>query len=184
VKIRVLAQDAIEYFPALPPHSRVAAARATPMLLCCAKLDDAGADLASPTARATRRFRAAISSAKTKSVCGSGQQHLGARTSHFLAAPFEFRRGPFWNIRFGRAAICGGKDVMAHFVFGTVVIAALSVPFVAMSYNEASAQERATCSQARSHCGTQRVCQRRYEACMETGCWKVTLVRRCGYEKR
>jgi hypothetical protein len=28
------------------------------------------------------------------------------------------------------------------------------------------------------------VCQRRYEACMETGCWTVTLVKRCGYEKR
>jgi hypothetical protein len=53
-----------------------------------------------------------------------------------------------------------------------------------MSYDEALAQERATCSQARAHCGTQRVCQRRYEACMETGCWTVTLVRRCGYERR
>lgn len=75
-------------------------------------------------------------------------------------------------------------DVMARLLFGTILVAVLSVPFVAMSYNEASAQERATCSQARAHCGTQRVCQRRYEACMETGCWTVTLVRRCGYEKR
>jgi hypothetical protein len=73
---------------------------------------------------------------------------------------------------------------MARLLFGTVLVTVLSAPFVAMSYNEASAQERATCSQARAHCGTQRVCQRRYEACMETGCWTVTLVRRCGYEKR
>src|SRR5262245_46885536 len=32
----------------------------------------------------------------------------------------------------------------------------------AISYSEAPAQQRATCSQARSQCGTQRVCQRRY----------------------
>ena len=75
-------------------------------------------------------------------------------------------------------------DVMARLVFAIIVVAVLNVPFVAVSYNESSAQERATCSQARAHCGTQRVCQRRYEACMETGCWTVTLVRRCGYEKR
>jgi hypothetical protein len=66
------------------------------------------------------------------------------------------------------------------FVFGTVLAATLSVPFVAISYNEASAQERATCSQARSHCGRQRICQKRYEACMQTGCW---IVKRCGYQK-
>jgi hypothetical protein len=72
---------------------------------------------------------------------------------------------------------------MAHCVFGAV-LAMLSVPFVAIFYNEASAQQRATCSQARLHCGTQRVCQRRYEACMRTGCWTVVLVKRCGYEKR
>jgi len=73
---------------------------------------------------------------------------------------------------------------MARLLFGIVVVTALSLPFVAMSENAASAQERATCSQARALCGTQRVCQKRYEACMETGCWTVTLVRRCGYEKR
>jgi len=73
---------------------------------------------------------------------------------------------------------------MARLLFGTALVAALGVVFVAMSRNEAPAQERATCSQARAHCGTQRVCQRRYEACMETGCWTVTLVKRCGYEKR
>ena len=73
---------------------------------------------------------------------------------------------------------------MARLLFAIVLVAALGVPFAAMFQNEASAQERATCSQARAHCGTQRVCQRRYEACMETGCWTVTLVRRCGYEKR
>ena len=73
---------------------------------------------------------------------------------------------------------------MARLLFGTVLVAALGLPFVAMFQSEAWAQERATCSQARAHCGTQRVCQRRYEACMETGCWTVTVVRRCGYEKR
>jgi hypothetical protein len=72
---------------------------------------------------------------------------------------------------------------MVHFVFRTVLAAMLNVPFIAISYSEASAQQRATCSQARPHCGTQRVCQRRYDACMETGCWTVGLVKRCGYEK-
>ena len=101
----------------------------------------------------------------------------------FQRLGFDFRRGPFWNIRFCAHRHLWG-DVMARLLFGTILVAVLSVPFVALSYNQASAQERATCSQARAHCGTQRVCQRRYEACMETGCWTVTLVRRCGYEKR
>jgi hypothetical protein len=72
---------------------------------------------------------------------------------------------------------------MAHFVFRTVLATMLSVPFAAISYSEASAQQRATCSQARSSCGKQPVCQRRYDACIETGCWVVGLVKRCGYEK-
>ena len=56
---------------------------------------------------------------------------------------------------------------MPHFVFRPLLIAMLSVPIVTISY-EALAQQRATCSQARSLCGKQPVCQRRYEACMET----------------
>jgi hypothetical protein len=71
---------------------------------------------------------------------------------------------------------------MTYLVFGGVLAAMLSLPFVAISSNDASAQQRATCSQARSLCGKQPVCQRRYEACMETGCWTVGLVKRCGYE--
>lgn len=43
-------------------------------------------------------------------------------------------------------------------------------------------QQRATCSQARSVCGEQPVCQRRYEVCMETSCWTVGLAKRCGYQ--
>jgi hypothetical protein len=71
---------------------------------------------------------------------------------------------------------------MTYLVFGGVLAAMLSLPFVAISSNDASAQQRATCSQERSLCGKQPVCQRRYEACMETGCWTVGLVKRCGYE--
>ena len=74
-------------------------------------------------------------------------------------------------------------SAMAHLIFRTVLAAMLSVPFAAISFNEAPAQQRASCSQARSLCGKQPVCQRRYEACMETGCWTVELVKRCGYEK-
>jgi hypothetical protein len=73
---------------------------------------------------------------------------------------------------------------MAHFAFVTVLVVMLSVPFVAISYDDASAQERESCSQARSHCGTQPVCQRRYESCMQTGCWTVGLVKRCGYQQQ
>src|SRR5262249_51165857 len=72
------------------------------------------------------------------------------------------------------------REFMAHFVFPAVAVI-LSVPFVAISYNAAAAQERGTCSQARSQCGTQPVCQRRYQACMETGCWTVGPLKRCGY---
>jgi hypothetical protein len=76
------------------------------------------------------------------------------------------------------------NDIMARFVFATALAAVLGVPLLAMSYGGASAQERATCSQARAQCGTQRVCQRRFDSCMQTGCWTVVMVKRCGYEKR
>jgi hypothetical protein len=73
---------------------------------------------------------------------------------------------------------------MAHFVFGTALAVILSVPFVAISYNAAAARERGTCSQAQSQCGSQRVCQRRYQACIETGCWTVGPLKRCGYQQQ
>ena len=76
------------------------------------------------------------------------------------------------------------NDIMARFVFATALAAVLGMPLLAMSYGGASAQERATCSQARAQCGTQRVCQRRFDSCMQTGCWTVVMVKRCGYEKR
>ena len=71
------------------------------------------------------------------------------------------------------------KEVMTRLIFSAVLVATVG----AMSSNEASTQQRATCSQARLHCGTQRVCQRRCDACIETGCWTVGLIKRCGYEK-
>jgi hypothetical protein len=111
----------------------------------------------------------------------SGVTFLPEAAGYFQCVLSNFAGARFWNIRFVHRFV---GDVMARLLFGIIVVAVLNVPFVAVSYNESSAQERATCSQARAHCGTQRVCQRRYEACMETGCWTVTLVRRCGYEKR
>jgi hypothetical protein len=75
-------------------------------------------------------------------------------------------------------------EIMARVVVAIVLAAVLGVPLLALSYSMASAQQRATCSQARALCGTQRVCQKRFENCMETGCWTVVLVKRCGYEKR
>jgi hypothetical protein len=38
---------------------------------------------------------------------------------------------------------------MTRLIFGAVLVATVGVPFIAMSSNEASAQQRATCSQAR-----------------------------------
>jgi hypothetical protein len=72
---------------------------------------------------------------------------------------------------------------MARFALGTVLVIMLSVLFVA-TFNEASAQGRESCSQARSHCGTQPVCQRRFDNCMQTGCWTVGPVKRCGYQQQ
>jgi hypothetical protein len=70
---------------------------------------------------------------------------------------------------------------MARFVVVPVLAA---IAFLTLAWGAAGAQERATCSQARAHCGTQRVCQRRFDNCMQTGCWTVVMVKRCGYEKR
>jgi len=77
------------------------------------------------------------------------------------------------------------EKIMTHLVLGTALAAMLSLPLVTISYNNAAeAEERATCSQARSACGKQRACQKRYETCMRTGCWATLLVHRCGYVKR
>ena len=67
---------------------------------------------------------------------------------------------------------------MAHGVFRTVLAIMFSLPLIAIAYSEAPAQERTTCSQARSSCGKQPVCQRRYDACIETGCWTVGLCKK------
>jgi ABC transporter substrate binding protein len=67
---------------------------------------------------------------------------------------------------------------MAHGVFRTVLAIMFSLPLVAIAYSEAPAQGRTTCSQARSSCGKQPVCQRRYDACIETGCWTVGLCKK------
>jgi hypothetical protein len=41
---------------------------------------------------------------------------ISARSSRRSFVPrFEFRRGPFWNIRFARTVICGGRDGPATF---------------------------------------------------------------------
>jgi hypothetical protein len=72
---------------------------------------------------------------------------------------------------------------MRRLIFSAILVATVGVPFIATSSNEALAQQRETCSQARLNCGTQRVCQRRYDACIETGCWKVGFIKRCGYKK-
>jgi hypothetical protein len=110
-----------------------------------------------------------------------GLHELGYVEGQNLA--LERRYGDWKPDRGGGTTYWEGKS-MTHFAFGTVLLVMLCVPFVSSSYNEASAQDRETCSQARSHCGTQRVCQRRYETCMQTGCWTVGPVKRCGYQQQ
>jgi hypothetical protein len=60
-----------------------------------------------------------------------------------------------------------------------VLATIISMPFAAISKDEAYA--RTTCSEARSHCGKQRVCRQRFQNCMRTGCWVVWRLRKCGY---
>jgi hypothetical protein len=52
------------------------------------------------------------------------------------------------------------------------------------SADQAAAAQRLTCSRALQACGKPRICQTRYQACLETGCWTVWRVKRCGYERR
>jgi hypothetical protein len=94
--------------------------------------------------------------------------------------------GPLHNLALGFAVVprLVEDEVMARFIVATALVGMLAAPLLVFSYGDAAAQQRSTCSQALAHCGKQRVCQRRFENCMETGCWTVVMVKRCGYEKR
>jgi hypothetical protein len=82
-------------------------------------------------------------------------------------------------------ALAHGLKIMSHLGLGKVFVAALGLAFLTIPHNEAYAQkQQATCSWARSLCGRQPVCQRRYEACIRTGCWAVWRLRKCGYAKQ
>jgi hypothetical protein len=62
--------------------------------------------------------------------------------------------------------------------------AMLSLLYVLVSYDDAFAQQRITCSRALQACSVKlKICQSRHKACMETGCWTVGRIRRCGYVK-
>jgi hypothetical protein len=52
----------------------------------------------------------------------------------------------------------------------TTLMGVLACLWLVMSYNDAHAQQRATCSEARFSCGRQRVCEQRYRDCLQTGC--------------
>lgn len=94
--------------------------------------------------------------------------------------------GPPHNLALGFAVVprLVEDEFMARFLVATALVGMLAAPLLVLSYGVAAAQQRSTCSQALAHCGKQRVCQRRFENCMETGCWTVVMVKRCGYEKR
>src|SRR6266550_777098 len=93
--------------------------------------------------------------AKRGGSCGS-QQHCQPGT------------GPLARlaIGFASAALFWRTQAMARFVVSPVLVAMLAL---IAPWGAAWAQERATCSQARAHCGTQRVCQKRFDNCMQTG---------------
>lgn len=65
------------------------------------------------------------------------------------------------------------------------LVGAAGLLLVLTSSVEANAAvQRLTCSRALQACGKPRICQSRYQVCLETGCWKVGPIRRCGYERR
>jgi hypothetical protein len=68
--------------------------------------------------------------------------------------------------------------------FAALVAGSIGALLALASSDSALAAQRLTCSRALQACGKQRICQTRFQACMETGCWAVWRVRRCGYERR
>ena len=73
---------------------------------------------------------------------------------------------------------------MRPLILALPLAAVLGLIFVVTSYQDAFAEQRTTCSRAREACGKQRICQARFRDCLETGCWAVWKLRRCGYQKR
>jgi hypothetical protein len=75
------------------------------------------------------------------------------------------------------------REFMAHFVFGTTLAVVLSVPFVAISYNAASAQAGnllASTVTLRQAAGLPKAVR----GLLQTGCWTVGPVKRCGYQQQ
>jgi hypothetical protein len=90
---------------------------------------------------------------------------------------------------FRRNAITTGGPISSLrrrvFRIGPALLAGtFGVMLLLAPHDEARAQQRATCLRALQACGKQRICQARYRDCLETGCWTVWRVRRCGYQKR
>jgi hypothetical protein len=70
---------------------------------------------------------------------------------------------------------------MAKCIAISVVVAALGLTAI----SESHAQGTPTCSQGRQSCmrtgGEKQVCQQRYQACLQSGCWMGYQVQKCGY---
>ena len=77
-----------------------------------------------------------------------------------------------------------GTSIRLSRLFAALVAGGLGTLLVLVSSDAALAAQRLTCSRALQACGKQRICQQRFQDCMETGCWTVWRVRRCGYERR
>jgi hypothetical protein len=76
------------------------------------------------------------------------------------------------------------RQRMRPMVLALPLAVMLGLMFLVTSYQEAFAQQRTTCSRARDACGRQPICYARFRDCLETGCWAVWKLRRCGYQKR
>ena len=77
-----------------------------------------------------------------------------------------------------------GTSIRLSRLSAALVVGGIGVLLVLAWSDTALATQRLTCSRALQACGKQRICQTRFQTCMETGCWTVWRVRRCGYERR
>src|SRR5215471_8341409 len=72
-----------------------------------------------------------------------------------------------------------GSSPMTPRLLRIALACVIVVDFVMAADGAWAAVERASCSQARTACGTRKLCEDRYQACLQTGCWATRLIKRC-----
>jgi hypothetical protein len=99
--------------------------------------------------------------ARTSAARTEGEPGTSAKALVAVLIRFEHVPDPEKCLKAGQAYV-RWKTAMTRLVFRTLLAAILNVPFAATSFNEAPAQQRATCSQARSQCGVGHACRTAY----------------------